>query len=166
VPPLLRAEIERESARLKLVKDQIKALEATRCQEIEHGKQPLVKQLVQLRSIGPKGAWVLVKEVFGWREFANRRELAGCVGLAPTPYASGDSEIEQGISKAGNRQVRAMLVEQAWKWLQLQPDSAMTKWFNRRFAGGGKRMGSVAIGAWASTRPRVASRSKGQRVEL
>jgi hypothetical protein len=92
---------------------------------------------------------VLVKEIFGWREFANRRELAGCVGLAPTPYASGDSEIEQGISKAGNRQVRAMLVEQAWKWLQLQPDSAMTKWFNRRFASGGKRMRRVGIVALA-----------------
>jgi transposase len=126
VPPLLRAEIERESARLKLVKEQIKVLEAGRRQEIEDGKQPLVAQLIQLRAIGPKGAWMLVKEIFGWREFANRRELAGCVGLAPTPYASGDSEIEQGISKAGNRRVRAMLVEQAWKWLQLQPDSALT----------------------------------------
>jgi len=149
VPPLLRAEIERESARLKLVKEQIKVLEAGRRQEIEDGKQPLVAQLVQLRAIGPKGAWVLVKEIFGWREFANRRELAGCVGLAPTPYASGDSEIEQGISKAGNRRVRAMLVEQAWKWLQLQPDSALTQWFNRRFASGGKRMRRVGIVALA-----------------
>jgi transposase len=149
VPPLLRAEIERESARLKLVKDQIRTLEAMRCQEIEDGKQPLVKQLVQLRAIGPKGAWVLVKELFGWREFANRRELAGCVGLAPTPYASGDSEIEQGISKAGNRRVRALLVEQAWKWLQLQPDSALTQWFNRRFASGGKRMRRIGIVALA-----------------
>ena len=149
VPPLLRAEIERESARLKLVKDQIRALEAARRQEIEDGKQPLVKQLVQLRAIGPKGAWVLVKELFGWREFANRRELAGCVGLAPTPYASGDSEIEQGISKAGNRRVRALLVEQAWKWLQLQPDSALTQWFNRRFASGGKRMRRIGIVALA-----------------
>jgi transposase len=149
VPPLLRAEIERESARLKLVKEQIKALEATRRQEIEDGKQPLVAQLIQLRAIGPKGAWVLVKEVFGWREFANRRELAGCVGLAPTPYASGNSEIEQGISKAGNRPVRAMLVEQAWKWLQLQPDSALTQWFNRRFASAGKRMRRVGIVAVA-----------------
>ena len=26
-----------------------------------------------------------VAEQFGWRRFANRRELAGCVGLAPTP---------------------------------------------------------------------------------
>ena len=149
VPPLLRAEIERESARLKLVKDQIRSLEALRCQEIEDGKQPLVQQLVQLRAIGPKGAWLLVKELFGWREFANRRELAGCVGLAPTPYASGDSEIEQGISKAGNRRIRAMLVEQAWKWLQLQPDSALTHWFNRRFASGGKRMRRVGIVALA-----------------
>ena len=149
VPPLLRAEIERESARLKLVKDQIKALEVTRRQAIEDGKRPLVAQLVQLRAIGPKGVWVLVKEVFGWREFANRRELSGCVGLTPTPYASGDSEIEQGISKAGSRRVRAMLVEQAWKWLQLQPDSAMTQWFNRRFAGAGKRMRWVGIVALA-----------------
>jgi len=149
VPPLLRAEIERESARLKLVKEQIKVLEAGRRKEIEDGKQPLVAQLIQLRAIGPKGAWILVKELFGWREFANRRELAGCVGLAPTPYASGDSEIEQGISKAGNRRVRAMLVEQAWKWLQLQPDSALTQWFNRRFASAGKRMRRVGIVALA-----------------
>ena len=149
VPALLRAEIERESARLKLVKEQIRALEATRRQEIEDGKQPLVAQLIRLRAIGPKGAWVLVKEVFGWREFANGRELAGCVGLAPTPYASGDSEIEQGISKAGNRRVRSLLVEQSWSWLKLQPDSALTQWFNRRFAGGGKRMRRVGIVALA-----------------
>jgi transposase len=87
--------------------------------------------------------------LFGWREFANRRELAGCVGLAPTPYASGGSEIEQGMSKAGNRRVRALLVEQAWKWLQLQPDSALTQWFNRRFASGGRRMRRVGIVALA-----------------
>ncbi len=149
VPPLLRAEIERESARLKLVKDQIRVLETTRRQGIEDGKQPLVAQLIQLRAIGTKGAWVLVKELFGWREFANRRELAGCVGLAPTPYASGDSEIEQGISKAGNRRVRSLLVEQSWSWLKLQPDSALTQWFNRRFAGGGKRMRRVGIVALA-----------------
>ena len=99
----------------------------------------------QLRAIGPKGAWVLVKELFGWRRFANRRELAGCLGLAPTPYASGDSQIEQGISKAGNKRARALLVELAWGWLRLQPDSALTQWFNRRFAAA-----ASACGAWAS----------------
>ena len=149
VPPLLRAEIERESARLALVKQQIKALEAARRQELADGQQPLVAQLARLRAIGPKGAWVLVKELFGWRRFANRRELAGCLGLVPTPYASGDSQIEQGISKAGNQRARALLVELAWSWLRLQPDSALTEWFNRRFAAGGKRMRRVGIVALA-----------------
>ena len=114
VPPELRAELERESARLALVKQQIKALEAARRQSLEDGKQPLVAQLAQLRAIGPKGAWVLVKELFGWRRFANRRELAGCLGLAPTPYDSGASQVEQGISKAGNKRASALLVELAW----------------------------------------------------
>lgn len=149
VPPELRAEIERESARLALVKRQVKAMEAERRQELADGKQPLVAQLARLRAIGPNGAWVLVKELFGWRRFANRRELAGCLGLAPTPYASGDSQIEQGISKGGNKRARTLLVELAWCWLRLQPGSALTEWFNRRFAGGGKRMRRVGIVALA-----------------
>jgi hypothetical protein len=55
VPPVLRGEIERESARLALVKHQLKALEAARSQELAEGKQPLVAQLAQLRAIGPQG---------------------------------------------------------------------------------------------------------------
>jgi transposase len=149
VPPVLRAEIERESARLALVKQQIKALEVTQSQELADGKQPRVAQLVRLRAIGPKGAWVLDKELFGWRRYANRRELAGCLGLAPTPYASGDTQNEQGISKAGNKRARTLLVELAWSWLRLQPDSDLTQWFNRRFAGSGKRMRRVGIVALA-----------------
>ena len=149
VPPALRAEIERESARLALVKQQFKALEGARRQELADGKQPLVAQLSRLRAIGPKGAWILVKELFGWRRFANRREVAGCLGLAPTPYASGDSQIEQGISKAGNRRARALLVELSWAWLRLQPNSTLTQWFNRRFASAGKRQRRVGIVALA-----------------
>jgi transposase len=149
VPPMLRAEIEREGARLKLVREQVRAVEAARCKDLAEGKQPLVAHLARLRAIGPKGAWVLVKEVFGWRHFANRRELAGSLGLVPTPYASGDSEIEQGISKAGNRRVRGLLVELAWSWVRLQPGSALAQWFNRRFAGAGKRMRRVGIVALA-----------------
>ena len=149
VPPVLRVEVERESARLALVKQQIKALEAARRQALDDGKQPLVAQLAQLRAIGPRSAWVLVKELFGWRRFANRRELAGCLGLAPTPYDSGGSQIEQRISKAGNKRARALLVELAWAWLRLQPHSALTQWFNRRFAAGGKRMRRIGIVALA-----------------
>jgi transposase len=109
----------------------------------------LVAQLAQLRAIGPKGAWLLVKEVFGWRHFANRRQLQSSLGLAATPYCSGDSQIEQGISKAGNGRVRSLLVELFWGWLRLRPASALTQWFNRRVAGAGTRMRRIGIMALA-----------------
>ena len=149
VPPLLRIEIEREIARLALVKEQIRALEATRRQQVAEGTHPVVAQLARLRAIGLKGAWILDKELFGWRRFANRRQLAGCLGLAPTPYASGDSQVEQGISKAGNQRARTLLVELAWRWLTLQPQSALSQWFNHRFGIAGKRSRRVGIVALA-----------------
>ncbi|MCP4934248.1 MAG: IS110 family transposase [bacterium] len=75
--------------------------------------------------------------------------MAACAGLTPTLYASGDSEREQGISKAGNRQVRHLMIELSWLWLRYQPNSALTQWFNTRFAHGGKRMRRIGIVALA-----------------
>lgn len=145
----LRVEVERELARLALVKEQVRQIEAARQRKLQDGQQPTVAQLMRLVGIGVRGAYVLSHELFSWRQFANRRELAGCIGVAPTPYASGDSRIEQGISKAGNRRARSVLVELAWCWLRLQPESAMTKWFNQRFARGGARMRRIGIVALA-----------------
>ena len=54
-----------------------------------------------------------------------------------------------GTTGVPNRRVRALLVEQAWSWLRLQPDSELTHWFNRRFAGSGGRMRRVGIVALA-----------------
>ena len=67
----------------------------------------------------------------------------------PTPHASGTIEREQGISKAGNRRVRSLLVELAWNWLRLQPDSELTQWFDRRFGSSGGRQRRVGIVALA-----------------
>jgi transposase len=88
-------------------------------------------------------------ELFGWRTFNNRRELASLVGLTPMPYNSGDSTLEQGISKAGSRRVRARLIEISWLWWRYQPDSELSQWFNRRFAAGGKRRRRIGIVALA-----------------
>ncbi len=147
--PCVRAEIEREGERLLLVKKQMDAIEAAQRQAIAAGSEPQVAQLAQLRGIGMSSGWVLAKELFGWRRFRNRREVAGCLGLTPSPYASGESETEQGISKAGNRRVRTLMVELAWSWLRYQPQSELSQWFNRRFAGGGKRLRRIGIVALA-----------------
>jgi transposase len=147
--PGVRTEIERESERLLLVKKQMDAIEAAQRQAVTAGSEPQVAGLARLRGIGMNSGWVLAKELFGWRCFRNRREVAGCLGLTPSPYDSGESETEQGISKAGNRRARTLLVELAWSWLRYQPQSELSKWFNRRFAGGGKRMRRIGIVALA-----------------
>ena len=149
LPPGVRAEIERESARLLLVKQQMDTIEAAQRQAVAAGSEAQVARLAQLRGIGMSSGWVLGKELFGWRRFRNRREVAGCLGLTPSPYASGESETEQGISKAGNRRVRTLMVELAWSWLRYQPQSELSQWFNRRFAGGGKRLRRIGIVALA-----------------
>ena len=151
LPAALWQEIERESHRLGLVEQQLGVVERSRQEQLE----ALLKQggplgaLLKLRAIGVQSAWVLVHELFGWRRFGNRRELAGCVGLSPSPYNSGTAEREQGISKAGNRRVRSLLVEIAWYWLRYQPHSELSRWFARRFAAGGKRMRRIGIVALA-----------------
>lgn len=146
--PGLRAEIESEFERLSLVAGQIRTLETLQDHQVPSGAQPAIAGLSRLAGIGTGSAWTLVKELFGWRQFHNRREVAGCLGLAPTPYSSGTSELEQGISKAGNKRARSLMVGLAWSWLRFQPGSQLSQWFNERFAGGGKRMrrnGIVAL---------------------
>jgi len=147
--PGLRAEIEREFERLSLVARQIRTLETLQQHQVCSGAQPAIALLARLAGIGTGSAWTLVKELFGWRRFHNRRELAGCLGLAPTPYASGASDVEQGISKAGNKRSRWLMVELAWSWLRFQPASQLSQWFNQRFAAAGKRMRRIGIVALA-----------------
>ena len=148
----LKAEIRREYERYRMVHLQIKALEGEqqlRAEEEETGAMKQVNQLRQLKGVGWQSSWILVMEFFSWRDFQNQRQLGACAGLTPTPYTSGDSEREQGISKAGNRQVRSLMIELSWLWLRYQPNSTLTQWFQQRFAGGGKRMRRIGIVAMA-----------------
>lgn len=154
ISPRLREELERETERLALVDRQIAQLEREQAERLTSpaGKEDasLLKQreLQKLRGLGLIGAWVLVSELFGWRSFNNRRQLAGSVGLGSSPYRSGTLEHDQGISKAGNPRVRALMVELAWSWLRYQPESALSKWYAQRFGrtgGRSRRIGIVAL---------------------
>src|SRR5262249_13405630 len=101
------------------------------------------------KAVGVRSAWILVVELFAWRAIKNRRALGALVGLTPMPYDSGKSEREQGISKAGNKHVRGLIVELAWLWLRWQPGSALSHWYQRRFGAGNKRARKIGIVALA-----------------
>lgn len=153
VPSQMKRRIEDEYERLQLVEAQIRGVKRKQLQDMKRGSEDAVlrkvQQLQQLVSIGLGSSWIFVMELFGWRQFRNRREVAAAVGLAPTPYNSGDSQREQGISRAGNRRARKLLIEIAWCWLRLQPDSQLSQWYQRRFGGSGGRMRRIGIVAMA-----------------
>src|SRR5262245_17348025 len=108
-----------------------------------------MRRLMGLKAVGARTAWVLVTELFSWRAIKNGKELGALVGLTPVPYDSGQSQREQGISKAGNKHVRSLMVELAWMWLRWQPQSALSQWYERRFGPGNKRARKVGIVALA-----------------
>lgn len=111
-------------------------------------KLEMVTALMLLCGVGEDSAWPLVYEFF-WRRFENRRQVGSAAGLTGTPYNSGDSEKEQGISKAGNKRIRRLMVELSWFWIRYQPESAITVWFKERFGSSGKRSRRVGIVAVA-----------------
>ena len=108
----------------------------------------MLMRLQQLRGID-SGAWTLVRELFGWRHFKNRRQVGSLAGLTPTPYQSGDTNHEQGISKAGIVPVRRIAIELAWNWLRYQPKSKLSCWYNERFKHAGKKARKIGIVALA-----------------
>src|SRR5262250_498706 len=152
IPPGLRQRVLRVYAHHQFLSEQIAAVEeerGTQLQDANDASIEKVRQLMLLKGIGINGAWLLVMEFFGWRAFKNRREVGGLAGFTPTPYQSGDSAREQGITKSGNRHVRWMTTELAWSWVRYQPESALSGWFRERFGGGGKRLRRIGIVAVA-----------------
>jgi transposase len=152
LPPHLQDEIRRQHERLLLVHKQIKALEA---ENVAAHRAPAAGSveakavsLAQLRGIGPLIAQVLANEVF-YRDFNNRRQVGSCFGLTDTPYDSGSSRRQQGISKAGNHRARTTALELAWLWLTHQPDSELSRWFRQRVGDIKGRIRKIAIVALA-----------------
>jgi len=152
VPPHMLAELEREHARLMLVAEQLAALKKPSEKiKLTAAAAEMAKrrdQLFDLKSLGPSFSSKLVNEAF-YKDFKNRREVGGYFGLGGSPWRSGDTDREQGISKAGNRRARHAAIELAWLWLRHQPDSALSGWFKERTFNASKRVRRIMIVALA-----------------
>jgi len=147
VPPWMLAELTHEHARLMLVCEQLEAV----TRELSAMTAPTERErnlLLRLKSLGLVTSAGLANEVF-YKDFRNRRQVGAYIGLSPSPWQSGETDREQGISKAGNPRARRMAIELAWLWVLHQPDSALTRWFKARTLKASKRIKRIAIVAFA-----------------
>jgi transposase len=104
LPQGLRVRLESEVARHSFLHRQLLDLESRRDARVRQARDraaEITRRLMSLRGIAEVGAEVFARE-FSWRGFRNRRQVGSLAGLTPSPYQSGDSTREGGISRAGN----------------------------------------------------------------
>ena len=152
LPCLMQAELNRLRRRLVLILELIHEMEAERTKALAaKGDDAMTRKIADLqriRGIGANFSTVLAREVL-YRSFANRRQLASYVGIAPMPYQSGGMDRDRSISRAGNPRARTTLIQLAWLWLRYQPGSALSDWFRRRVGTLQGRTRRIAIVAMA-----------------
>lgn len=158
LPPGLQQEVALLYEQCALLTKQIKGLAQKQTVALREARREPVNKtqalqkaafLSRLKGIGDTGAYVLATEFFAWREFKNRGEVGALAGLTGTPFCSGSENRDQGISKAGNPRVRALMIELAWCWLRFQPNSRTSRWYHEHIGKGGKRSKRKAIVAVA-----------------
>jgi transposase len=135
VPPNTQAELQRDLARLRLIKDQIRAIE-TACEQRlvaspDTGPHAMIRLLARVMGLGIKTADMLVHEVLS-RQLRDRRAVARYAGLTGSPDESGKKRREKGLARAGNPRVRRGMIQLAWRWLRFQEDSALAQWYRAR----------------------------------
>jgi transposase len=138
IPPNTVAEMQRDMARLAVLREQIEEIERARLQALQQaansGPHAMVRLLARIVGVGIETADMLVHEVLT-RNLRDRRAVARYVGLTGTPDESGSKRREKGLAKSGNSRVRRGLIQLAWRFLRFQKNSALARWYRARTEG-------------------------------
>jgi transposase len=135
LPPNTLAELQRDLARLAVLREQIEAIETARLVRLEQappaGPHAMIRLLAQVIGVGIETADMLVHEILS-RNLRDQRALARYAGLTGSPDESGSKRREKGLARAGNARVRRGMIQLAWRFLLFQGDSALAKWYQAR----------------------------------
>src|SRR5690349_8943399 len=137
LPPNTLAELRRDMARLRLVRDQIRQGEDARLEALERqpatGRDAMLRLLARVVGVGVETADMLVHEILS-RGLRDRRAVARYAGLTGSPDESGSRRREEGLARSGNARVRRGMIQLAWRFLLHQKDSALARWYRARTA--------------------------------
>lgn len=106
----------RHLARLQALGKEIRVVEARLTSLVEG--DPLVARLLTLVGVGPVTAWTLRAEVGCFERFRTGKQLSRFCGLSPRNASSGTRQADAGLVKAGNPQLRAVLIQAAHRLIR------------------------------------------------
>ena len=140
LPDNTRAELRRDLARLRVVREQIRAIEQGRLLKLAaapaaEGPHTMIRLIARVLGVGVETADMLVNEVLS-RHLRDHKAIARYAGLTGSPDESGKRRRERGLARAGNARVRCGMIQLAWRFLRFQKDSALAQWFHARTADG------------------------------
>jgi transposase len=152
LPPNTLAELTRDMARLRLIREQLAEIENNRLQRLkqepEQGPHAMLAMLARIMGIGIETADMLVHEVLS-RNLRDRRAVARYAGLTGAPDESGSKRGDKGLARTGNARVRHGMIQLAWRWLMFQKGSALAQWYRARTEGGRSDLRKIMIVALA-----------------
>jgi len=154
LPENAHAELRHDLERLRLVRDQIRAIESERLRRLAlapmaaTGPHAMVRVIARVFGVGIETADMLVNEALA-RNLRDRRAVARYAGLTGAPDESGKRRREKGLARAGNGRVRRGMIQLAWRFLIFQKDSRLVRWFRERTADGRKTTRKTMIVALA-----------------
>jgi len=131
LPQNTLSELRRHLARLRFVRDQIRAVEQERLRKLAVApKSPdaMVRRIARVLGVGVETADMLVNEMFS-RHWRDRKAVARYAGLTGSPDESGSRRRERGLARAGNVRVRRGMIQLAWRFVRFQKNSALAQWF-------------------------------------
>lgn len=145
----------------KVIDEQISVLTAELAQQANQDMNEATYRSAP--GVGALSARILSNELGNLLQFANERQLFSYTGLTPSEYSSGDTVRKGAITKQGNRHLRGVLIEVAWR--AIAKDPALAEVFNRLWPRTGKTRAIVAVARKLMGRIRAAFR-KGELYEL
>ena len=121
-----------------------------RMEKIAKEVYPEVSLLQQVKGVGTQIALTYVLTIEDPHRFLKSREVGCFLGLQPGRRNSGESEPQKGISKAGDRYLRTMMVQGAHYILgPFGEDSDLRRWGRKLAERGGKNAKKRAVVAVA-----------------
>jgi transposase len=84
-------------------------------------KDPVVQRLLNEKGVGLVTAVTLRAEIGRFDRFRTGKQLARFCGVTPRNASSGKRQADAGLIKAGNPQLRAVLIETAHRLMRLDP---------------------------------------------
>lgn len=142
---VFRQVLAREYERVRALDEEVRELE---CALRALSRQdPAFKRLQAMPGLGPVVASALLGAVGDARAFASGRELSAWLGLVPRQYTTGGKPRLMGITKRGDKRLRALLIHGARAVVRHagRKDDALSAWIRGIQARRGTNVAAVAL---------------------